>query len=410
MAKPTQRKITFSKRKTVACHFYSITKMISKIRKFYICSSIYVQTTLLIVIGFNTTLFFIFLLRDSFRENLISEQYDTVDLYLSYPEKNDTVIDELLHETWSRGFKYEAFTQFSEKEFKGKFVNVNGTGIRSNGTLQAWPPNTKKYNIFVFGGSTTFGYGVADDETIPFFLQKNLSEYKDKGDIVVYNFGRGFYYSTQEKILFESLLSKNILCDLAIFIDGLNEFIHKKNEPIYTSYLNEIFLQKQETSIITSCNHIIANTSIGRAQRFLSKFIFSLVPKKENNELKVVPFEEHSAILKNYFFNKRVIEQIAKLFQINTLFVWQPIPSYKYDQSFHPFARDGYNIHEQSSLGYSNFENNYLKEHNSVNFLWLANIQEDQKSHLYVDLIHYSANFNKLISQNISNYIVRYFL
>ena len=259
MVKSPQRKITLFERRGGACHFSSRTRMRSKIKRFYTSSAIYVQTTILLVIGFNITLFSIFSIRDLLRENRISEHYDTVDLSLSYPEKNDTTIDELLNETWSRGFKYEAFTQFSEKEFNGKFVNVNDAGIRSNGSLQEWPPNVNNFNIFVFGGSTTFGYGVSDDQTIPSLLQYYLSQYKDKGDIAVYNFGRGFYYSTQEKVLFEALLSKNIFCDLAIFIDGLNEFIHKKNEPVYTDHLDEIFLQKQDTSITTSFNHIITD-------------------------------------------------------------------------------------------------------------------------------------------------------
>ena len=67
------------------------------------------------------------------------------------PKKNRTEINQLLHETWSRGFKYEAYTQFSEREYEGEFVNVSKDGYRSNGRFQVWPPHQDNLNIFVFG-------------------------------------------------------------------------------------------------------------------------------------------------------------------------------------------------------------------------------------------------------------------
>ena len=215
--------------------------MIKKIKRLYISSSIILQSTLILTIGINLTLFLIFFIRDALRENPVSEKYDKIVITESYPEKNKTQIKQLLQETWSRGFKYEAYTQFSERAYTGEFVNVSKDGYRFNDKFNVWPPDEEKLNIFVFGGSTTFGYGVADNETIPSHLQSFLSKLDNR--IAVYNFGRGFYYSTQEKILLELLISQNIDCDIAVFIDGLNEFIHLENEPIYTYHLNEIFLK-----------------------------------------------------------------------------------------------------------------------------------------------------------------------
>ena len=36
----------------------------------------------------------------------------------------------------------------------------------------------------------------------------------------VYNFGCGRYYSTQERVLFEQLVSSGAVPDLAVFLDG----------------------------------------------------------------------------------------------------------------------------------------------------------------------------------------------
>ena len=373
--------------------------MIKKIKRIYISSSIILQSTLIVTIGINLTLFLIFLIRDYLRENPISEKYDKIEITESYPEKNRTEINQLLHETWSRGFKYEAYTQFSERAYEGEFVNVSKDGYRSNGRFQVWPPHQDNLNIFVFGGSTTFGYGVTDNETIPSRLQYHLSKFND--NIAVYNFGRGFYYSTQEKILFELLISQNIDCDIAIFVDGLNEFIHLEDEPIYTYHLNQIFLKDKALRSKNFFNEFISETSFGRAQRVFSKFLNN--SEKRINSLNDNQIRKHDVayILSRYFFNKTNIKNLAKLYDIKCLFVWQPIPSYKYNQSYHPFAKNGYGIHEYSSNGYLEFKNKYLNDENKLDFLWLGNIQENLNKRLYVDIVHYTAFFNDLISKKI---------
>lgn len=377
--------------------------MKSKFKNFYISSSIILQTTLVFIVGFNLILFFIFLIRDAFRENPVSEKYDKIDIALSYPEKNKTVIDQLLHETWSRGFKYEAYTQFSERPFEGEFVNVSDEGIRSNGTFQVWPPDQDKLNIFVFGGSTTFGYGVTDNETIPSRLQYYTAQYNNR--VVVYNFGRGFYYSTQEKILLELLISENINCDIAIFLDGLNEFIHLEDEPIYTYHLNEIFLKDENLKSKNYFREFISETSIGRVQRIFSKFLKNSKKRITSINDNKIYNRDSEYFLNRYLFNKTNIQNLAKRYDIKCLFVWQPIPSYKYNQSYHPFAKNGYGIHEHSSNAYLEFENNYLQVQDKLDFLWLGNIQESLNKRLYVDIVHYNAFFNDLISKKISEHL-----
>jgi hypothetical protein len=42
--------------------------------------------------------------------------------------------------------------------------------------------------------------------------------------VVVYNFGQSKYGSTQERLLFEKLLLEGQKPDMAIFVDGLNDF------------------------------------------------------------------------------------------------------------------------------------------------------------------------------------------
>ena len=147
----------------------------NKFKRFYITSSVYLQSVLILLVVANIILFFIFSIRDQLRSNPVAEKHNKTNISLSYPDKNQSTINELLRETWSRGLEYESYTQFKEKPFKGKFVNVHLAGFRSNNSkIQPWPPDPNNFNIFVFGGSTTFGYGVADSETIVSYLEKKL--------------------------------------------------------------------------------------------------------------------------------------------------------------------------------------------------------------------------------------------
>src|SRR6185369_12207002 len=114
-------------------------------------------------------------------------------------------------------------------------VTVDPAGFRAGRDQRPWPPDPARFNVFVFGGSTTFGYGVADGDTIASQLQPLLARHGR--DVAVYNFGRGYYYSTQERILYEQLLAGGFVPALAVFIDGLNDFCYDHDDSAVSARL-----------------------------------------------------------------------------------------------------------------------------------------------------------------------------
>jgi hypothetical protein len=88
----------------------------------------------------------------------------------------------------------------------------------------------------VFGGSTAFSWGVADDQTIASHLQVFL-EAQSARAAKVDNFGSSWYFSTQERIRFCNLLAEDVVLNVAIFIDGSNDFVHSSGEPEFTDEL-----------------------------------------------------------------------------------------------------------------------------------------------------------------------------
>lgn len=103
----------------------------------------------------------------------------------------------------SIGQKYYPFVEYIEKARNGKFVNVSSQGTRChypNRDLCAAKGGLNE--IWLFGGSTTFGYGVKDKETIAAYLADRLPDYR------IVNFGAASYYSTIERVRFENLLAE----------------------------------------------------------------------------------------------------------------------------------------------------------------------------------------------------------
>ena len=134
------------------------------------------------------------------------------------PGWSDADLDDMLSWTWSPGWIYEPWVAFREKPRTSRFVNVSQDGVRLTKGGAAGLADVGDNAVFVFGGSTMFGYGVADSETVASHLQELAgSRWR------VFNLGRAFYYSAQENVLFDSLARAGVKPAVAVFVDGLNE-------------------------------------------------------------------------------------------------------------------------------------------------------------------------------------------
>jgi len=133
----------------------------------------------------------------------------------AYKHLSDNQIDDLLAWTWNPGFVFEPWLGFREKARTSAYVNVSNLGTRFN-DLNENPDDRTEGAVWFFGGSTTFGYGVADRETIPAQLARHIRQ-------PVVNFGRANYYSAQENFLLSWLLMSGYKPSAVVFLDGINE-------------------------------------------------------------------------------------------------------------------------------------------------------------------------------------------
>lgn len=104
------------------------------------------------------------------------------------------------------------------------------------------------------------------------------------------------------------------------------------------------------------------------------------------------------SIIDRYVNNIRQVEAVSKAYGIAPVFVWQPIPTYKYDRSHHLFNPDRLGCHVNSVAGYPIMAARVAKDPPSEYFVWAADIQQDLKEPLYIDAFHYTAPMSKRIA------------
>lgn len=311
------------------------------------------------------------------------QRYGIEQLMPGYPGRTPDEVAVLMRETYDRPLVYEPYTHFRELPSTGRFVNVTEAGYRLIGEQGPWPIDRSNFNVFVFGGSTTFGAGVADAETIPSALQRELRAISSRR-VCVYNFGRGFHYSSQERILFSNLLAAGHVPDAVVFIDGLNDHYRLYDAPQFSSQFMGLINQSLHERKGTHAN--VSDV----VRRHAS-------PERGTRE------EKAARIIHRYLRNKTTIAGMARAHGIQPLFVWQPVPVYKFDLSHHPFAKaPSFTEHLFSAVGYQ-----YMAELRRTNapaaeVLWLADMQESSREQLYVDAVHYTAKMCGRIAAEIA--------
>jgi hypothetical protein len=110
-------------------------------------------------------------------------------------------------------------------------------------------------------------------------------------------------------------------------------------------------------------------------------------------------------VIKRYIANKKLIESAASSHGVEAIFVWQPVPTFRYDDSHHLFVGSGYGRHTYSRYGYEAMEEYIAKNPLGANFLWSADIQQDLTEPLYVDKAHFTASFSKRFALFIAEYL-----
>ena len=334
-------------------------------------------------------------------EDIVNEQYA------------DTVLDDFTNLS-VQGFSYQPWVQFSEPLYNGKLVHVDadpiGLPIRrtiSNATQQ----KTLRLRIFTFGGSTTFGYNVSDEHSWPSYLSAVLNKRAQQLNIhdisvEVTNYGRGYYYTTQEIILLMQILKHENRPDLVIFLDGVNEDQLCKDAPFFTNLLQDAMHNLQfeaEGNFINKMEWLpIVRLAKAVRQRFGKKVDTEEKSGENSDDCYTTQNGLEDAI--QYGKNISLVNSISKLYGFKALILLQPDAEYNYELELYrnvDMARAKVLPRRPYKQAF------YDKARNTESVVDLTNLFEiwGSRRKAIVDDVHYSPKFNQFLALRVADLI-----
>jgi hypothetical protein len=316
-----------------------------------------------------------------------------------YPDMTREEVAQLITETWPEVLVHEPYTQFRRRTQEGVYVNQTEHGFRRSKDQGPWPPDVNDYTVFLFGGSTVFNMGVPDDETIASHLQAVLREVTGL-PVRVYNFGQPWYFSSQERVLFERLLLHGHVPDMAVFIDGLNDFGTVPDEPAFTKRLANVYEWNNAAPSEVWGRALASLPAVQAWQQFQSEPTSEpQEPQKNYGDPAVL-----NAILDRYLANQRMIRAVARAHGVGVAFVWQPVPLYRFEKGEHPYGLPAHL--DRARFGYPLFAERLAREPLGADFVWCADIHADSTELLYVDYVHYSPKLSRMLAESIGAALV----
>ena len=330
------------------------------------------------------------------------KSYFSSDYYAFLPEvvqknyshlgKDD--VNQLLDETWKPGWTYEEVIGFKEKPRQGKYVNVNSYGFRTTADGEEF---RKRLNgaVWFFGGSTTFGYGVGDTETIPHILGELL-------DDNVVNLGRGSYYSLQENLLLQSLLNSGLKPSRVVFLDGINERCSIK---MYQKEMEVLFSEAQKSVIsLTDYTLSLAKPLLNLLPKVFLKLGLSSVKNTQSENLQANKCAAFGGEIKL----PQVLQ--ANLDSRNLMCDFYKVKCNTFLQPFAGVHGTHLSYKDLTKEGRSAFTNQF----NNLKDIFISNGVEDitaaldgYKEHAFIDGAHYSYEANKILAQELHSTLVK---
>lgn len=404
---------------------------VSKIGEWYRSAAITTFSAIVLLVLLNLGLGTIYLVRDIFWgeeprvDSRVKDRGRHVDLE-AYSKLSRDQVNELLDYQdvfTSKGFLYAPWVQFRAPEFHSRWLNTDSNGHRLTRSPRSRSLNQNGLKVFLFGGSTTFGYGVTDEHTIPSYLQTFLDEDEPAIAAVVSNYAQGYYYSSQEMQVFFSLLKQGMVPNYAVFIDGLNDIgirIHRAlgfDEPWFTPDMTAIWDARRGSSQQAGppLNEGRADsTLLSRLPmvRFARSIALRVLPQsapdaekkpesKESQPVAVNPervAREVENITSVYLANMAMTQAVCHKYRIKCLFVWQPVPFYKYDVKLLRNPSGHFQPHWRQVF-------TRMSELQRDNFLYLGDMLEKSSAKAYVDPVHYNERVNGEIAKAIYHFI-----
>ncbi len=319
--------------------------------------------------------------RNSFRPKMTP--YNPAHQKLVRPDSSDAFNDLVTKETaLSNQYEYMPWVEFKNIDYKGTYMNIE-KNVRKSIPDSYFPANASDtLTVYFFGGSTTFGFNVADFETIPSLFVESFKAKNPGKALKVVNWGCPNYYSYQEMMLFTKLIIDGHKPDVAIFLDGLNDFWFGKmnyaSESFYSFYFRKSYFAARPPSTsdlwFTDSLQNLFKTPVGMPEQQFS-----------------------DKLIENYLKNIATIKRLATVSGTKTYFFCQPTPFYKYpNQMKDPM------VFKDTTTRFNYIYPILERRADSIgNFTFMGGLLEKETGYPFVDGFHYAPRIHKRIADSM---------
>jgi hypothetical protein len=328
---------------------------------------------------------------------------------------------EYFDELAKKNSRWQPYVYWVGAQHTSKYINVDSAGFRkTTGRANGRPDCKHPARIFMFGGSTMWGIGARDDETIASWVQKMLDARHLCAEVT--NMGEDGYVSTQEVLLLAEQIRSGNVPDLAVFFDGYNDvFAAEYNNAPGLTYNEET--RSREFNLWNSRRRLFAAAAAkfvldtGLAE-MAKKLIVALAPDsysevdgrlvatgaaREDIKRLAKDDEFQQQVVRIYLLNKAFADALALRFGFRVLTYWQPSLLDKNQTS--PFERlvedQGYFPEEKA------FDQAICRRISTIagqhGIHDMSGLFRDKPEPYYIDEIHVTGEGNRLIAAAMMN-------
>ena len=359
---------------------------------------------------FNFGVFFLFL---GFAE-IVSRAYEAISPESQYQHRLHQQISKESSQDSSSCKAPPIVTDSGNLSSYSEDFSCDGVTIQDGLRLTADSPVNPTKTIHIFGGSTVFGTGSMDSETIPSYIQKILNN--NGLDIAVKNYGFMTLVASQQ---LAALKEANLRAgDIVLFYDGgndaFNSFVYGSPEGTIIGYNRN---NKLAFALVKARHYLQSNSALYRVLGALKAQISGKNSPSGTQCSNIPSDSSQDSYINHYFGILADSKSYANSKGAQFLHSFQPILGSSNGLSTDESSRvlellnvDGISRCTQEELlgYYSKLSKNYDRYLQEVNGLNLSNVfvgSASPFSERYIDWIHMTPKANKKIAEKLTHHI-----
>ena len=293
---------------------------------------------------------------------------------------------------------YRPYTIWGARPGKGELVNVDQKGNRVTLYNSA---RDEALRIWLLGGSTMFGIGAPDGQTIASHLAQLVNQTWGV-DARIYNLGQGAYVSTQEVITVIRNLQMGERPHVIVLYDGYNDAV-TADEKVPGAHFN---FQETRDKFEKVLLPLVRSTGLYRAAKWVLIRRLNLDFRGEANPTARTREAEQAAhiLVENY----KIVTALGQAYGFIPFFIFQPSLVIG-DKPYHPselrmlpsgFTSTGNKAKDSTMY---QMRRVLVREgrDNGINFYDISDVFTSTAEPIYIDGVHVTGRGNRIIAERM---------